>query len=440
MAGGITFGIAKDRLRLSVDGGITADDDRVRIQTDTVTELLLGEITPVNGMMEATVTIGAGNVLLLPPEMENAIYAAVQGDVNGQSDIKEYFYEITNPYTYIDPSMAKDLPLIDKGLVPDPLDPTVLRRKYIFPGVDQGTQVTVVGDKSFVPIVDDNSYLIIQNLSALEVALESVALRRANAQDWKQRFMDAVEILQKEVTGHMMDRRNFMTRRAAYEQDLISYQPYMKAWFRARIALDQPGAMLMGKSELDRLLDRAEMELIEMGTYKGTIEEFEATVYGGEVSFPARVESVLAVDLCGVPVDLRSTFFTYLENGPGGWDWSCGGYMRDLGEQLIGNDFRRTYRVLGSVETGQTMKAVCKLRWMPKGPNDIMTIRNYRAIRAMMAALIKEQEGDDDGAAKKRMRAKEILEDELKEYFQGLHLTVPISSDGWDMAAIGEML
>src|SRR5690348_9959170 len=113
MAGGLTLLAALDRLRLSVDGGVGATSPKIIPRVNEAQELILSKITPVNGMMTVNVTTDNQGNFLLPKEMENAIDVVVLGEVETEVS-EQYFVEIVNPFTYLDPTMAKDSPLIDK--------------------------------------------------------------------------------------------------------------------------------------------------------------------------------------------------------------------------------------------------------------------------------------------------------------------------------------
>lgn len=456
MPGGLTYGSQKTILATAVANGIDAADPRVMDYTNEATQIVLNKLTPVGGMMSANVTAAADGSLLLPKEMENAIDASLTGTntgVRGDTDIGQVFFEITDRFTYLDPSDAHDNPLIDLGLVPDPgppPNPTTLRRKYQYPGIDQGTVVAIVGDKRYLPITQDSDPLLVQNVPALKQVIESIVMRENNAptQDWVARRDDAINTLKEEVMKFKMDRRNFMRRRSNYEADLKNFKMGTKGWIRARIALEQPGGTQLGKLELDRLLERSEMEIIDMGEYKGTLEEFEATVFGGELSFPARVSGIVTIKLNCQAQYVRSIFFNYLKaGGANAWDWTCSGwdgsgigYVRDLGDEDLGDIPRRKYQIFGSIETGQKLFAVCKLRWVPKQPNEYMVIRNIRAHRAMIDGLISEQAGNKDELFKARARVKQIMDEELESYLRGVEPAMSLADEGRSFAGLGRML
>jgi hypothetical protein len=270
-----------------VDNGVDVTDDRVMRRTNEATQEILASVLPVNGMMIADIAV-TGGALLLPPEMEAATHVQIitDGTVNNQTDVRQGWYDIVNQFTYLDPMAAHDNPLIDNFEVPDPINPSILRRSYTYPGFDAGT-VRVTGPKSYQPVTTDDDYLIVQNVPALKLMIQAIE-RRENLDIEGSRLYKAecIQMLTDEVKGHQMDPRRAMKRKGDYEADLRTYAQSSMGWTRARLALEVPGAMSMGKEEITRLMERAEMLALEMGTWKGTLEEFDATVYGGVVFFP----------------------------------------------------------------------------------------------------------------------------------------------------------
>src|SRR5438105_5031862 len=116
-------------------------------------------IFPVNGMATYNV-VATGTVILLPKELENAIEVTLaSGNVNGSVDVEQGWYELVNNFAYVDPNMQHDNPLIDNFLVPDPIDNTILRRQYTYPGLFPNSTVTVTGAKRYIPIKSNNDFL-----------------------------------------------------------------------------------------------------------------------------------------------------------------------------------------------------------------------------------------------------------------------------------------
>lgn len=442
-AGGLTFGTVKALLAPAVANGIDPNSSRVLLATNSATKALMDEIIAVNGMATYDV-VADGTTLLLPKELENAIEVEVlgMGTVNSNSDVKQGFYTLVNNFTYVDPAMHHDNPLVDQFLQPDPSDPTILRRQYDFPGLTPNSTVRVTGKKRYVPITGDNDYLIIQNPEALKSMIVSQERKyRANDPDGAAKYKaDAIQILQAEVKQHLLDPNNSLKRKAAYEADLVNYSQGKMAWVRARLALEIQGALNQGKSELTRILESAERRLMDKGTWKGCLRTYEATVTGGSIYFPAEVQTVLAIDVCGNPIDIRSTFYDYAENGPG-LACQCSAILVDQGEDRFTNgDVRRLYKLSGSSTTSTIINIVAKLRWIRKDPDDYMTIQNFEALRLMCMAIIDERNEQWDNALKNQLSAIGTLQDELNDYLRGVKHQLVVETCGFGMQDIGGML
>lgn len=452
MAGGITFGAAKDSLRLVVANGVGITSPRIMPATNSaIFELMIATDPYTNatlitkdGMATYDVMTDADGFLLLPKQLENSYAAFILTDedtVNGQKDVKQGWIDCVNPFTYIDPSMAHDNPLVDYFLVPDPDDNTILRRKYRYPGISGIATVRITGKKAFLKITQDTDFLLIQNVPAIELMIQGRERRDNFDPNWKQLKDAAILMLADEAKAHQMDPRRFMTRKAGYEADLVNFQQGSKAWTRARLALEMPGGLLVGKEEFARIIDRAQLRMMEKGIWKGCLEEFDATITDGHVYFPARVQSVLAADLCGVPIDIRSIFYKYLENGPGDWDDTCGGRFEDEGEDFFPNSGLRRRKYRARIGTnGQKILAVCKLRWEVKEPEEQLTIVNLEANRAMVSCILLEQAekwGEAGNAREEVLGKNGILQSELGEYLAGIKHTVPFITNGYGMGDIG---
>lgn len=352
MAGGITYGVAKTPLARVVENGVCPDDARVMPRVNEATKACLDELIPVGGMATYDV-VAVGTTLLLPKELENAIEVQVLNGaaVRGQTDITQGFYDLINNFTYVDPSMVHDNPLVDLGLVADS-DPTILRRKYDFPGLTPNATVRVTGAKRFLPITGDDDYLIVQNLWALKLMIMAIErLENGNLNEWGTMHKASIDLLTAEVKKHQLDPRNSQRHRAAYEDDMVNYPEGSFGYVRARLADTVPGAYNQGKSDLTRLIEMAEQRLMDKGHWVGTLEQFRAHVYAGEILFPTRVKTVLAADLCGRPLDLRSLFYQYQENGPG-MECLCSQMLIDQGEVYFKETGyrRRSYKLTGSSE------------------------------------------------------------------------------------------
>ncbi len=181
-----------------------------------------------------------------------------------------------------------------------------------------------------------------------------------------------------------------------YTTTLSSSTPGTVAWTVARLALETPMGLKLTNTELNSVYELAEKRLIDMGKYKDTIQQFEATVQDGCVYFPATVESILVAKLSGTtsstpswPIPIRGEFFEYMENGPS--DWPCSGArLVDEGEVYSECDgtTRRKYRLRTWDNISHTLLVVAKLRWFKKAQTEQTTIKNFEALRLMSQAII----------------------------------------------------
>lgn len=439
--GGIRFKEAAPLIAGVVHNGVCADDPRVLERLNEATKIILDYMIPVGGMASANV-IADNEFLYLPPQLENCIEAVPvdpSTKVRDDPDIAQGWYEIVNNSTYLDPSQHHDNPIIDKGLWPDAADPSVLRRVYQYPGLEPpNAVVAVTGAKRFIPLQNNEDYLIVQNIEALKLVILSIERNENAAPDEALKYrQQAFEMLQAEVKKHILDPRNYMRRKSAYQDDIVNFAENSLGWIRANIALDIEAALKTGKIDLTWSILQVERRIMHRGIYKDCIVQIQAEVKGGIVYFPVNVQSVLAVSLDGCPIPIRSQFFEHLDNGPGAF--SCHKYLKDLGDEFFPDTqtTRRKYKFLGDCNNTQCINAVCKLRWMLKDAEDQMTIKNYEAIRLMMTAKFQEEKEEWQTAAANQQQAYEIMDKELQDYLSGIRFTPHIQTHGFGLGDVG---
>lgn len=455
MSGGLTYGATKSIFATVTENGVGPDDPRVLPRTNEAIHAILDEIIPVGGMITADVqaTGANGDEVFLPKEFENAIDVEVLGGatVNGSTDGTQADYNIVNQFAYVDPQMATDNPLVDLFLQPDPSNPTILRRKYQYPGLSPNATVRVTGAKRFIPITQDNDYLIVQNVLAVKDMIQAIERRENNDPQGAELYHKAsIDRLMAEVKKHQLDPRNSMRRKAAYYADLQTFPENSFGWMRASLALEVPGLILAGKLDVGFWLNMAEKRLMQRGLWKDTIREYKADVTDGYVAFPKEVQSVLAVDLRGCPIPVRSIFHEYHENGPGKFG-GCSGTLIDQGDQVFQDGKRRVYKLKGWVRrnnpsitttTPQTehITAVCKVRWVEKKGSDPMIITNFEALRLMVATILNEEKDKFQEAAATEAAALRVMEADLRDYLSGLLMTPRVQTVGFGMQCAGGML
>lgn len=581
---GITYEMAAPDLATVVANGVCFDEPRVLPATNQAIKFLL-DLGIWVGTMATYDIVADGTELFLPKQLENAIDVEVLNDatVRNQRDVTRGAYDCVSNFTYVDPATAHDNPLVDLFLWADPDDPSILRRKYDYPGLQPNATVRVTGSKRYVPITDPGHALIIQNVLAIKfgiLALEFLMRgpeAAAQAEGYKQM---AVAQLTAEVKKHQLDPRRILKLKSDYQGDIstyaegtlgrtrarlalelpgfllrgkseitylvnravqmlvdnrnqlaiagrisvhggiteLSYVPvniattvlawpdynqirlmvqsfitegadpqalgvaeeYQKkafelqraqliettekarhttytsaltefvsgtfGWTVARLALEMPGGLAMTTAEIERLLGRAEQRLLERGIWKNCLRTLSATITGGEVLFPRDVETVLSANICGMPTDVRSIFFQFQKNGPGG-SIGCGGLgyigcserFDDCGEVYFPQtgSKRRKFRYLGSCSSSVELTAVCKIRYETKSSCDEMVIKNQEALGLMCQSIMCEKKEDWNGAAAAKQMALDVLEFELREFLGGIQHVPNVDETTFGFGGLG---
>jgi len=441
--GGLQFKDAAPLICGVVDNGVCPSDPRVLIRLNEATKIILDHMIPVGGMAIANITAYSG-LIVLPPEMENIIEAYPHDSstrVRGDSDITQAWYEIVNSSVYLDPNQHHDNPMVDFGLWKAPWTgyEDKLVRVYAYPGLQPASAVvTCTGAKRYLPLTVEDDYLIVQNVEAIKLVILSIERFENNDPDSGKKYrQEAFEMLDAEVKKHIMDPRNYMRRKSAYQDDIANFTENTLGWVRANIALDIDMALRTGKIDLTWSINQMERRLMKPKIWKDCIVEVQANVVGGFVYFPLYVQSVLAADLGGSPIPIRSQFFEHLENGPG--MFACNELLKDCGDEYFPQTrtTRRKYKLISNCCVSGCINTICKIRWVLKEPNDFMTIKNYEAIRLAMTAKFMEEKEDWKNAQVNMQEAFKLLDDELQEYLAGIRHTVHVQTMGFGLGDVG---
>lgn len=439
LVGGLQFKDAAPMICGVVDNGVCQDDPRVLVRLNEATKIILDTLIPVGGMQIAAIQT-INKLIILPPTMENIIEfhgADPDSTVYGKKDTNQAWCEIVSNTAYLDPDQAYDNPLVDFGLNGNPDDPEDVRRIYSYPGLDKDTILICTGAKRYIPLTNDEDYLIVQNIEAIKCIILSIERYENNAIQEAQAYrQEGINMLQSEVKKHLLDPRNYMVRRDGYYNDLRTFPVGTMGYTRAQIALDIPEGLHLSRHNLNWAINQAERRLMERGIWKDTITTIQASVVGGFVYFPIAVEAVLAINLNGRPIPIRSQFFEYLENGPG-FGCNCDSMLVDQGTETVAGSKRRKYKLVATCSENSCLSAVCKLRWVAKEPNDQMVIRNYEAIRLMMVSKFMEEKQDFQNAQQNMAAALDILDKELRQYLGGIRHTVHVQTYGFGLGDVG---
>src|SRR5207253_4692875 len=92
----------------------------------------------------------------------------------------------------------------------------------------------------------------------------SIERTENNAVDDGDKYLkQGLEILQAEVKKHLLDPSNTMKRKAAYQADVINYSLGTLGRIRARLALEIPGYLNKGKSEITYAINHALAAIVD---------------------------------------------------------------------------------------------------------------------------------------------------------------------------------
>ncbi len=312
--------------------------------------------------------------------------------------------------------------------------------------------MTVSASKEFVPIVDDNSEVIIQNRLALRMTIRALWAWDTGDVDGAQGFTtlvkQAVDMLTEDLTRYGSDPTNTLNRKAAYKYEYDNFAPSTFGYVRARLALEIPNGLRYGRSDLGRQLNEALELAIVSGKYGNTTAErvFEVTDCRKIVLDPD-CESVLTATVSGVQgvngtgfggggeVIIGDKYWRSTTNMQPGRGMGYGGQpyfaLSTLGgagflkptlvpcEEEEVDEHGRCCKVFRLEPCGNfarcCLTAVVKLRYIPaKCLTDHLLITNYAALKFIVEGLIKKETGDFEAYQKLKNAGFAILDVEIR--------------------------
>ena len=268
MPSNVTYGSAKVRfsqaLGLGVDG---VADPRVLIAANGATETIMRDLAGTNpadgkpwtvrgvyvgGVDQLTFTVAAGNIFTL----DAAHDVVLQVEISTATDINNGWYSDLDLSGCVDSDFANDVIFIPSGYDDNG------NRFYQIPTANVGDTVTVWAKKRYVPILgNDADLLLVPNVDALcsMIIGKQKWLRSDNRTEAQGYMMDALASMKNELDGYLFDPTRSLSRKAAYLADEKTYStmPATLGFVRARIALDLPSCLKVGKTQITRAVNRA---------------------------------------------------------------------------------------------------------------------------------------------------------------------------------------
>jgi hypothetical protein len=310
--------------------------------------------------------------------------------------------------------------------------------------------MTVSASKDFVPIVDDNSEVIIQNRLALRMTIRALWAWDTGDVDGAQGFTtllaQAVAMLTEDLTRYGADPTNTLNRKAAYRFEHDNYAPSTFGYIRARLALEIVNGLRYGRSDLGRLLNEAQELSIVSGKYGNTAVErvFEVTD-DRKIVLDPDCESVLTASLNSVngrsfaggggEIIIGDKYWRSTTNMQPGRGMGYGGQPYFALSTLGGAGFLKPTLVPCEEEErdeqgrcckvfrlepcghfcGCCFTAVVKLRYLEAVClKDHLLITNFAALKFIVEGLIKREAGDFESYQKLKNAGFALLDVEIR--------------------------
>lgn len=124
-----------------------------------------------------------------------------------------------------------------------------------------------------------------------------------------------------------------------------------------KLKTDIQGQIAPGNdAEFMRLIQEADMRLLEMGRWRWCRGRGTLTPVDGYITLPATYASILGVQIGNVPSDIKSEEYEFVPDGVG--DIQVGQGYAMLIDQGLNSEGLRHYKVSGSLPTGTVLTAL----------------------------------------------------------------------------------
>ena len=177
--------------------------------------------------------------------------------------------------------------------------------------------------------------------------------------------------------------------------------------------------------EFLRLLQEADIRLLESGKYRWSRKRISLTPADGYVTLPSDCFAVLGATMARYPLDIRSEEYEFAPGGAGEIEIG-GGESNYLVDQGLDPDGNRFYKVTGQIKADYTISALCHLAPValydpdiadsnvPDDASDTTVCPDSGALKNAMLGLIYEEASDPDKSMKYFGIAYKILDNREK--------------------------
>lgn len=295
--------------------------------------------------------------------------------------------------------------------------------------------------KRFIPIVDDQSDVILSNTLAMRQAVRAMwAWDKGNHVEYDKLLEEATNILKEEITRYGQDPTHTLKRKAMYRYYYDTMPSESAGYVVGRLALEIMGGLRFGKSDWFRLLNEAQEYIISSGKYgDSTAKRTYEVGPGGLVILDPDIQSLLTALIGGRTVTIQNIFYDSSTNKglvgqtiEGGTGYQSGGYMSNgslagggqrtmvLAQQESIVDEYGCCRTVYKLEpcAANVRCCVCvvgKVRYVPlKCIDDTVVIANYAALKMMIEAFVARAAKDYGGFEALKNAAFKLLDKEIR--------------------------
>jgi hypothetical protein len=296
--------------------------------------------------------------------------------------------------------------------------------------------------KRFIPIVDDESDVILSNTLAMRQAVRAMwAWDKGNHAEYDKLMSAAIEILRDEITRYGQDPTHTLKRKAMYRFYYDTLPTESAGYIVGRLAIEILNGIRYGKSDWFRVLNEAQQYIMSSGKFgDGNVRRTYTIQAGGLVICDPDIISLLVAEIGGRRCEIQDKFYDVTTNkgligvgidGPTGYQ--VGGYFTNgslaggqprtivLAQQESIVDEHGCCRTIYKVQPCQALAGCCvctmaRIRYIPvRCIDDVVIIANYAALKFMIEAFMARDAKDFAGFEALKNASFKLLDTEKRE-------------------------
>jgi hypothetical protein len=299
---------------------------------------------------------------------------------------------------------------------------------------------------TYTYITSDSSLLPISDYRTVKLAVQSVLFDSVLAPggapnpELSQKYEElAVVVLEDNLKIEQEAKRH-----AAYNTTLANSASNSFGYTKSRLALELPNGLTLSESELARLTNRAEENLMVRGKWAGTVEELTIQIpEDGLFYLPVYVDSIISATMNDVPAPVYDQSYDFSVNGPG-YQTATEHYgypaLIARGERVVANQRLRVYFARNNFHTDACVRLLVKRKHVEHTlDTETMIIRNYTALHQMALSLMLQSSNPEQSKFHEE-QALLLLKSELEEHQGGHKYSIQIQTPSFGAGEIGALV